>query len=81
GVRQTWTPAAASGGVVVNSTVVTFTNGGATGSIQGMFLASNSTKGGTTGTLYSTAVEASPRSLAAGATFQVYYQVTLTPVS
>ncbi len=80
-VRQTWSPGAASGGVLVNSSVMTFTNGGATGSIQGMFLASSSTKGEAVSTLYSTAVESSPRSLAAGATFQVYYQVTLTPVS
>lgn len=79
--RQQWSPSAASGGVITNSSVVTVTNGGSAGSIQGMFLVSNNTKGGTTGTLYSTAVEASPRSLAAGATFQMYYTVTLTPVS
>lgn len=79
--RQAWSPGAASGGVVVNASAIVFTNGGSTGSIQGMFLASSSTKSEAVSTLYSTAVEASPRSLAAGATFQVYYQVTLTPVS
>lgn len=79
--RQQWSPSAASGGVITNATVVTVTNGGASGSIQGMFLISNSTKGGATGTLYSTAVESTPRSLAAGASFQMYYTVTGTPVS
>jgi hypothetical protein len=79
--RQQWSPAAAASGSITNTTVVTFTNGGSAGSIQGMFLTSSNTKGGTTGTLYSTAVESSPRSLAAGATFQVYYGVTLSPVS
>jgi hypothetical protein len=79
--RQQWSPAAASGGVVVNSSAIVFTNGGSAGSIQGMFLASSSTKSETASTLYSTAVESSPRSLAAGATFQVYYQVSLVPVS
>lgn len=80
-VRQTWSPGAASGGVLVNSTVMVFTNGGSTGSIQGMFLASSSTKSETGSVLFSTAAESSPRSLAASATFQVYYQVTLSPVS
>lgn len=79
--RQQWSPGAASGGVLVNASPVVFTNGGATASIQGMFLTSSSTKSGTTGTLYSTAVEGSPRSLAASSPFQVYYQVDLTPVS
>lgn len=80
-VRQTWTPGAASGGVIVNGTVMTFTNGGSQGNIQGMFLASSSTKSEALSTLYSTAVESSPRTLAISAPFQVYYQVTLTPVS
>lgn len=80
-VRQTWSPSAAAAGVLINGTVMTFTNGGASASIQGIFAISNSTKGGTTGTLFATAVEASPRSLAAGAAYQVFYELDLTPTS
>lgn len=81
GVRQTWSPGAAASGSIVNSTAMTFTNGGSPATIQGMFLASSSTKGESASTLYSTAVDSSPRSLAASAPFQVNYQVTLVPVS
>ena len=81
-VRQTWSPAAASAGVLVNGTVMTFTNNtGSTVSIRGMFLQSTSGKGATTGTLWATAVEGSARSLADGQAFQVIYETEFTPVS
>lgn len=82
-VRQTWSPGAAASGSIVNTTAMTFTNGGSPATIQGMFLASSATKSETASVLYSTAVESggTPRSLAASAPFQINYQVVLTPVS
>lgn len=78
--RQQWSPGAASGGVIANGTAMAFTIN-ATGSIQGLFIISNNTKGGTTGTLWSTAAEASPRSVTSGQTFNAIYELTGTPVS
>ncbi len=54
-VRQTWTPAAASSQAVANGTAMTFTIN-ATKTIKGVFLNSVSTKSGTLGTLFCTAV-------------------------
>jgi hypothetical protein len=79
GTRPQWSPGAAAAGVLVNSTVVTFTNGGSTASIQGIFTASDNTKGGAVGKLWATAPDASPRSLAAAQTFQVIYEVDFVP--
>lgn len=78
--REQWSPGAASGGVLINASAISFTIN-ATFNVKGMFLTSNSTKSGTTGTLWATAVETSARSVTSGQTFQVYYQLTLTPVS
>jgi hypothetical protein len=52
--RVQWSPGAASAGSITNGTVMTF-NINATGTIKGIFVVSNNTKGGTTGTLWSTA--------------------------
>lgn len=81
GTRRQWSPGAASGGSLVNSSAVQFTNGGSTGSIKGMFLGSDNTKSGTSGTLWATAIESSARSLAASQVFQVYYELDMTPTS
>jgi hypothetical protein len=51
--RGTWTPGAASGQSITNPTAVTFTCNTNGTQIKGFFLASNSTKSGTTGTLWS----------------------------
>jgi hypothetical protein len=79
GTRPQWSPAAAAAGVVVNSSVVTFTNGGSLASIQGIFANSDSTKGGSSGKLWATAPDSSPRSLAASQAFQVIYEVDFVP--
>lgn len=79
-VRQTWSPGAAAGGVLTNTTAMAFTIN-SSGNGQGVFVVSNSTKSATTGTLWSTAVEGSSFSLTSGVTFNVIYELTLTPVS
>lgn len=50
--RPQWSPAAASGGSLTNVTTAVFTING-TGMVHGFFIASNSTKGGTAGVLWS----------------------------
>jgi hypothetical protein len=81
--RPQWTPlaaAATSSGVttVANSTVVSFTLSG-TGSVRGVFLASASDKGGTTGTLYSHAVlDAGATAFTDGDVLKVTYNNRLT---
>ena len=52
--RVEWTEGAASGKSITNATPVTFTIS-ATGTIRGLFVCSENTKSGTTGTLWSTA--------------------------
>lgn len=79
--RQTWTPGAAANGVIVNSTPNTITNGGSLGSVQGLALFSVSTKSATSGTLFSTAVKNTPDSIAAGQTYQFYYEIDLSPLN
>ena len=51
--RPTWSPGAASSGSITNSTPVDFTMN-ATVTLYGAFIASVNTKGGTSGTLWST---------------------------
>lgn len=51
--REEWVEAAPSGQAIGTSTVAEFTMSGS-GTIKGGFIVSNSTKGGTTGTLWST---------------------------
>lgn len=77
GVRQTLTLGTPSGGSVDNTAnKATFSiNTNGTG-ISGCFLVNNSTKGGTTGTLYSAGDFAAARTLASGDSIQV--TVTLT---
>lgn len=79
--RPAWTIAnAAASGSLASSSVTQFTIN-ASGTARGMFLASNSTIGGTTGTLWATAVESSGRAVASGQTLQAFYTNTFTPVS
>lgn len=72
-VRQTWTPGAVSGKSVDNSgSVATFTITSDGTTIGGGFLTSDSTKGGTTGKLYSIgAFAGSDVTLSANSTLQV----------
>jgi hypothetical protein len=55
--RPTWSPGAPSGNAISNGTTVDFNMNPASGTrtIKGLFLVSNNTVGGTTGTLFSTA--------------------------
>jgi hypothetical protein len=78
--RRQWSPGAASAGVLINATAMSFTIN-ASGSVQGIFVISDNTKGGTSGTLWSTATEASPRTVTSGQAFNAIYELTLTPVS
>lgn len=76
--RPTWTEGAAAGGVITNSTQVDFTIN-ATVAIYGAFLTSNSTKGGTTGTLFSTGGFDAAKNMSSGQLLRVTYTITLTP--
>lgn len=78
--RPQWSPDASASGVLINSTVMTFTPSSG-GQAKGFALASNSTKGGNTGVLWATAVEDSARTLTTGVPFQSIYQNTLASVS
>lgn len=79
--RPTWTPGAAAGGAVVNSSTVNFSIN-ATKSIKGFFVTSNSTKAGTTGILFTTAAfDQGVQSLVSGQTLKCTYTYTLTPAA
>lgn len=79
--RQQWSPGAAAAGVLTNTSPISFTINTTSVSIQGIAVFSVSTKSSTSGILWATAVDTSPRTLTNGQTFQVYYTVTLTPIS
>jgi hypothetical protein len=75
--RQTWTEAGVSGQRITNSAspaVVTISGGG--GTIGGVFLISNNTKGGTTGTLCSVSDFATPRVVTYGGTLTSNWELT-----
>lgn len=72
--RKAWTPLVVSNGLIYNSTSMIF-NFTASSSIRGLFLASDSTKSGTTGTLWSTAIMSSTRSFESGQLFSATYRV------
>lgn len=76
-VRQTWTPGAIASGVVSNSSAMVFTASGSI-TIKGAFLVSNSTKGGSTGQLWSTGSFSAAQALTVGQTLSVTYSLTAT---
>lgn len=76
-VRQTWSPGAASGGVITNGTAASFTMN-ATATIKGAFLTSSNTKGGTTGTLWATGAFDSNQAVVSGQVLKVTYTCTAT---
>ncbi len=80
GARQAWTKNAASGSAIANATPGTFTIGTvASGTLLGGgFVISNSTKGGTTGTLWSAGVFPAPVPIATGDIFKLNYGASLT---
>jgi len=75
GTRVDWAEDAASGQSITNSTPITFTISSA-GTLQGLFLTSSSTKGGTTGVLWATALFVSPIPVAISDILKVTYTVT-----
>jgi hypothetical protein len=72
GTRRTWSADASSGQAITNSTPATFNING-TVTVHGAFLVSNSTKGGTSGTLWATGAFSSPQALVNGQTLTVTY--------
>ena len=78
-VRQTWTPSAAAGGVITNTSTVNFTMN-ASITLKGAFLTSSNTKGGTSGTLFSTGAFASTQAVVDNDVVRVTYTITATPV-
>jgi hypothetical protein len=73
--RVAWDPANASARAVVNGTTMDFSIN-ATVTIRGIFISSSNTKGGTTGTLWSTALFAASVSAVNGDTLKVTYTVS-----
>lgn len=81
--RPQWSPGAASGGSVVNGTTVNYSmiNGSAL-TVYGVFLVSDSTKAGTTGTLFSTAAfSTGNQPVNNGDTLKITYTVSATSTS
>lgn len=72
--RVQWSPAAAASASISNTTVATFSIN-ASGNLKGIFVASNSTKSGTTGTLWSTAAFGSVVPVSNGDQLKVTYTV------
>jgi hypothetical protein len=73
--RQTWSPGAASARAITNGTQMTFT-ASATAAVKGFFVASNSTKGGTTGTLWCTGLFDAVRNVLDGDEIKLTYTVS-----
>lgn len=75
--RQTWTPTTPTSSQSVTGTAVSTFTITATGTVKGIFLASDSTKSGTTGVLWSTAQFTAPASVLNTDQFRVTYTLTL----
>lgn len=74
--RIAWSPAAASGASIENTTRREFTIN-ATCTVAGLFLASDNTKGGTAGVLFAGAAFDTPRNFVNGDVCQIQYTVAL----
>lgn len=73
--RPAWSPDASSSGVISNGTAAVFTFN-ATKTVKGAFVTSNDTKGGTTGTLWSTGVADATQQLESGESLRLIYELT-----
>lgn len=73
--RPTWNSDAPASRQITNSTTVDF-NINASGTIKGIFVTSNNTKGGTSGTLWATALFSSTVTVANGDTLKITYTVS-----
>ena len=73
--RPEWTEGASSSQVMTNSAAIQFSITGS-GTLKGILLASNSTKGGTTGTLWSTALFSANLIVTSGDTLELTYSIS-----
>jgi hypothetical protein len=73
--RPQWSPGASSSRSITNGTTVDFSITGS-GTMKGIFVVNNSTKSGTTGTLWSTAAFGSTVAVQNGDTLKVTYTVS-----
>lgn len=73
--RRQWTCGAASARAITNGSTVDFTIN-ATATLKGIFITSNNTKSGTSGTLWSTAAFGSTVGVSSGDTLKVTYTVS-----
>lgn len=73
--RQAWNAAAAVSGRMAASTRAAFTMNSSI-TLKGLFVASNSTKGGTTGTLWATALFPADKTFATGEVLSTAYNLT-----
>lgn len=78
GARQTWVENAASGQEITTNTPATFSISVDSQTIDGIFIASDSTKGGTSGTLWSTALFGTAQELDNGDTLKVEYELAVS---
>jgi len=77
-VRQTWTPAAASGQAMTGVAVSEFTIGTISNqNLQGLFVTDSSTKSGATGFLWSTALFSSPAPIVTADVFRTTYTLRI----
>lgn len=72
--RQEWVDGTAAGGIKTSTTAASFTVL-SNGTVHGGFLISDSTKGGTTGTLWATGALTNPEAVTIGQTIRVNYRV------
>jgi hypothetical protein len=72
--RPAWSSLTVSGALAQNPVFVTFTFN-ATATIEGIFITSNSTKGGSTGILWATGLFSVPRSFVSGGILTLTYTV------
>lgn len=75
--RLAWTEGAASSGSITSSSVTTFSING-TGTVKGMFLVSNSTKGGTSGKLWCASTFSTAVPVVNSDSLKVSYTVSLS---
>lgn len=77
-VRPTWTPTAAASKSITNTSSVNFAMNTDNTIIKGIFVTSDSTLGGTTGTLWAAGLFGSDQTLFNGDTLKITYTVTLS---
>lgn len=73
--RKAFTNLTASNALILNTVAASFVMS-ADATIKGIFIVNNATRGGSTGTLWSTAALASARVLRSGQTLEVVYRLT-----